>query len=167
MSRSSRRTLLKGIALTLPAAWSAPIVRSVVLPAHAQTSGIENGIFTFQEVTARRGPLNWLVPSAYAGSCAPVVGCATLEDGVLTIFAAYDQCCCYHGSGDLDGGPISVASADTSCTDCGPYSAKVIGLKGAVGTRTLRLLIDGNQADFVEVGTGNCDCARVGQLIVP
>lgn len=39
MSRRSRRRLLKGLALTLPAAWSRPIVESVVLPAHAQTSG--------------------------------------------------------------------------------------------------------------------------------
>ncbi|HSH40935.1 MAG TPA: hypothetical protein VK973_02290 [Arenicellales bacterium] len=38
MTRRSRRRLLKGLALTLPAAWSRPIVESVVLPAHAQTS---------------------------------------------------------------------------------------------------------------------------------
>lgn len=106
MARSTRRKLLKGIAFSLPAAWVAPVVQTVVLPAHAQTSGSENGRFTFTElVQMRRGPLNWLVPTASAGSCAPVVGCATLEDGVLTIFVAYDPCCCYHGSGNLDGGP--------------------------------------------------------------
>lgn len=38
MTQKSRRTLLKGLAVTLPAAWSRPIVESVVLPAHAQTS---------------------------------------------------------------------------------------------------------------------------------
>lgn len=38
MSQESRRTLLKGLALTLPAAWTTPVVQSVVLPAHAQTS---------------------------------------------------------------------------------------------------------------------------------
>ena len=39
MTCKSRRTALKGLALTLPAAWAAPVVKSVVLPAHAQTSG--------------------------------------------------------------------------------------------------------------------------------
>lgn len=38
MTQKSRRVLLKGLAATLPAAWSRPIVESVVLPAHAQTS---------------------------------------------------------------------------------------------------------------------------------
>lgn len=38
MTQKSRRILLKGLAVTLPAAWSRPIVESVVLPAHAQTS---------------------------------------------------------------------------------------------------------------------------------
>ncbi|MDZ7842412.1 MAG: hypothetical protein U5R46_16560 [Gammaproteobacteria bacterium] len=33
-----RRTLLKGIGLSLPAVWGTPVVQSVVLPAHAQTS---------------------------------------------------------------------------------------------------------------------------------
>lgn len=36
--RRSRRMLLKGLAVTLPAAWSRPVVEAVVLPAHAQTS---------------------------------------------------------------------------------------------------------------------------------
>lgn len=38
MSQESRRSLLKGLALTLPVAWTTPVVESIVLPAHAQTS---------------------------------------------------------------------------------------------------------------------------------
>lgn len=38
MSQESRRKLLKGLAVTLPAAWTTPMVESIVLPAHAQTS---------------------------------------------------------------------------------------------------------------------------------
>lgn len=38
MNRDNRRTLLKGVAITLPAAWAPPVVNSIVLPAHAQTS---------------------------------------------------------------------------------------------------------------------------------
>lgn len=36
-----RRMILKGLAVTLPTAWTAPLVKSVVLPAHAQTSQCE------------------------------------------------------------------------------------------------------------------------------
>lgn len=39
MSKTNRRRMLKGLALSVPAAWTAPLVKSVVLPAHAQTSG--------------------------------------------------------------------------------------------------------------------------------
>jgi hypothetical protein len=38
LSQESRRKLLKGLALALPAAWTTPVVESIVLPAHAQTS---------------------------------------------------------------------------------------------------------------------------------
>lgn len=38
MSRNARRRLLQGLAIALPAAWTRPIVESVILPAHAQTS---------------------------------------------------------------------------------------------------------------------------------
>lgn len=48
--RHSRRTLLKGLAVTLPVAWSRPVVEAVVLPAHAQTSPMscsaEEGCYT-------------------------------------------------------------------------------------------------------------------------
>lgn len=38
MTEKSRRRLLQGLAITLPAAWTRPVVESVVLPAHAQAS---------------------------------------------------------------------------------------------------------------------------------
>jgi hypothetical protein len=38
VSKESRRKLLKGLAVTLPAAWTTPLVESIVLPAHAETS---------------------------------------------------------------------------------------------------------------------------------
>lgn len=38
MTKQSRRNLLKGLAVSAPAAWSTPLVTSVILPAHAQTS---------------------------------------------------------------------------------------------------------------------------------
>lgn len=38
MTTKSRRRVLKGLGLALPAAWARPVVETVVLPAHAQTS---------------------------------------------------------------------------------------------------------------------------------
>ena len=35
MTEKSRRTVLKGLAITMPAVWATPIVESVILPAHA------------------------------------------------------------------------------------------------------------------------------------
>jgi hypothetical protein len=166
MSRSSRRKLLKGIALSLPAAWSAPVVQSVILPAHAQTSGDESesqpedGRFAFGfSSPLTRNLLNWFVPTAHATShCAPQVGCATLQDGVLTIFVAHDECCCYNGSGNLDGGSIPLTTGDGYCGGCGPYTAELVELTGVQGARTLRLSIDGQTVDFAEEAAGDCAC---------
>jgi len=38
MSRPGRRKLLKGVATIVPAVWATPIIKTVILPAHAQTS---------------------------------------------------------------------------------------------------------------------------------
>ena len=38
MSQESRRIVLKGLAISLPATWATPLVESVILPAHAGTS---------------------------------------------------------------------------------------------------------------------------------
>ena len=38
MNKKHRRTVIRGLAISLPATWAAPIVSSVVLPAHAEIS---------------------------------------------------------------------------------------------------------------------------------
>ena len=38
MTKMHRRNALKGLVFTVPTAWSAPLVKSVVLPVHAQTT---------------------------------------------------------------------------------------------------------------------------------
>lgn len=158
-----------GTAAAVPSVWTRPVVQSVLLPAHAQTSADdsdgqsdrppEDGNFSGR-VMVNGGLLRWLVPAAHADvDCTPQIGCATLQDGTLTIFVAYDQCCCYNGSGDLDGGSISLASADTAqCSDCGPYSAEFVELIGSPGSRTLKLSID-EQLFVMTETANNCDCA--------
>jgi hypothetical protein len=99
--------------------------------------------------------------TAYAGpSCDPQVGCATLRDGALAIFVAYDQCCCYNGSGNLDDGVISLNSADSGCSGCGPYRAKFVEVTGSLGSRTLKLSIDGKTVRFAET-SDPCSCATL------
>ncbi|MFZ0486607.1 MAG: hypothetical protein WAL83_06380, partial [Arenicellales bacterium] len=38
--KTSRRRALAGLVATVPAAWAAPIIKTVVLPAHAQLSSV-------------------------------------------------------------------------------------------------------------------------------
>lgn len=94
-TNQSRRTLLKSIAAgggavvagkTLPDTWKKPVIDSVMLPAHAQTSGEDfSGLYSTQNAFLR--PVNrtgsgspvrvakglgerlvgWLVPAAHAG----------------------------------------------------------------------------------------------------
>jgi hypothetical protein len=40
LTKESRRNVLKGLAVTVPAVWATPIVESVILPAHAGGSFI-------------------------------------------------------------------------------------------------------------------------------
>jgi hypothetical protein len=40
MNKNSRRKVLKALAVGAPAVWAKPAVNSVVLPAHAETSGL-------------------------------------------------------------------------------------------------------------------------------
>ena len=39
MAEKSRRKLIKGLGISIPTVWAAPIIEAVVLPAHAQTTG--------------------------------------------------------------------------------------------------------------------------------
>lgn len=100
-----------GVAASLPARWTQPIVQSVMLPAHAQTSpgDIEDGDFFADlsemevrgeridhlgnfgtAVASRGGWLDWLVPTAHAGgsslgSCLPCGACARIQNGGVTV----------------------------------------------------------------------------------
>jgi len=69
----TRRKLLKGLAVTIPAAWTRPIVESVVLPAHAVTTGS-----TYFSAAASRERTN-------AGEIGPIWICAVLVDNSLDV----------------------------------------------------------------------------------
>jgi hypothetical protein len=98
MSDKSRRKLLKSIAAgsgaviagkSLPESWSKPVVDSVILPAHAQTSQAPLGYSTnqFSVASIEPGLQELLIPTAHAGFGIP--------DGILVVvfepnLSAYD-----------------------------------------------------------------------------
>ena len=107
MSDKSRRKLLKSIAAgsgaivagkSLPESWSRPVVDSVMLPAHAQTSfmPVFGGTSLIPMVDADDSILDNLVPTAHAG---PIIipmssdrGCATLlANGDLEIYTQFES----------------------------------------------------------------------------
>lgn len=61
MTNRLRRTTLKGLTVTLPVAWASPIVASVVLPAHAQTSGCyaPAGCYPYGRGDVQAGVFHW------------------------------------------------------------------------------------------------------------
>jgi hypothetical protein len=97
---NARRNLLKGIAAgsgavitgkSLPESWSRPVIDSVMLPAHAQTSGPDS--FTGQGMEqASITPdsrfvklMNGLVEDAHAVSALEALGICIKSDGVGTV----------------------------------------------------------------------------------
>lgn len=96
MIRDTRRTLLKGLAVTLPAAWTRPVVESVILPAHAQTSpsgcSAEAGCYN-QTIQTPEGEIN--VSFSWPGGGGPSEGdlilgedCEGLDLGPVTVVVA-------------------------------------------------------------------------------
>lgn len=70
--RTTLKTLLAGGGVlslaALPSRWAKPVVDSVMLPAHAQTSpGGANGFAVEVDVSDASDWLDWLVPKAHAG----------------------------------------------------------------------------------------------------
>lgn len=57
--KQDRRRILKGLAVTLPAVWTAPMVKSVVLPAHAQTSQCAAAAGCYNEAGAQPFSFYW------------------------------------------------------------------------------------------------------------
>lgn len=107
-SIESRRNLIKSIAVgsgaiitgnSVPESWSRPVVNSVLLPAHAQTSGLiysstslQTAAFDPQGNSMFAGVIEGLVPAAYAGVFNPDPnprGCATIVGSDVDLFMQF------------------------------------------------------------------------------
>jgi len=193
-SQAGRRGLLKrlvaggtaGAALALPAAWTRPVVQSVVLPAHAQTSPGEEGDFflesppngalsfrsTDTEVLAEgRGLLEWLIPSARAGAeqqppdCGLCGLCGRLRDGRLALFVVgtpfsfeSSQLDCFQGEGRV-GDDIDFSAVNGEESVCPPpLPLRFVGVEGETPNRRVVISFDGGEFDLVEDTARRCVC---------
>ena len=165
-SNESPRKLLKSIAAgsgaivagkSLPEKWSRPVVDSVLLPAHAQTSPTPpadtppaiNGVFTnFSNGTSNDFKLlDELIPTAMAQSEALDI-CINVENGIAEIFIPW-QGTFWSGSAAL---PItSPLSLTPDSSNCEFDTLSVTAIPNADGTE-----ISGVQSG-TQSGVGSCD----------
>ncbi|HSH41483.1 MAG TPA: hypothetical protein VK973_05085 [Arenicellales bacterium] len=170
-----------GGAAVLPSRWLRPVVESVLLPAHAQTSGPEDGDFfielggddTFGIVSTRisgRGPsprpwwLAWMIAPAQAleVQCSLCGICARLRNGKVTVTVvryqtATDDVFCYEGEAPVGGTVVFNDHPEASgCTTPGPMD--VVSVDGVAPARTLVLRSNGEEAAFYEDPSRTCAC---------
>ena len=143
MNKESRRKLLKGLALGVPAVWAKPIVDSVLLPAHAQTSSTCPSQFTIPgESLTCASPLQtatsiryWIDDSS-TSLCPMLMSCQTVDTscvqpvGIANSFIISVRQ--FQGTINIafaDGGNNLVANA---AVYCGPTIPAFFGVPGAI-----------------------------------
>ena len=123
--------------------WTKPVVESVLLPAHAQTSQIDpNGRFagstsaSSAALTPESSPLDSLVKSAYAqGSSIPGDLCINIENEVVDVSAVINGYSPWQGTGDLDT-VISLLPDGKSKNECVVENVKLdVKVKGVEPNR--------------------------------
>lgn len=96
MTRESRRQVLKGLGLVLPVAWNRPVIETVVLPVHAQTSS--------PGCSAPVGCYNYAMGSfTWPGGTGPLTA--------LSFYLGVDDC---QGESGLQGTVVLVVAANQS-----------------------------------------------------
>jgi hypothetical protein len=110
MNKKSRRNILKGLAVTTPAVWASPVVESVVLPSHAQTSGSDNSDDICPTLTI----------SGFTVDCATLL---PLENRLWTIIDDADGC----GQFTTGDPVVTTASPGTPATNQFHVQVRVLG----------------------------------------
>jgi hypothetical protein len=148
--RSAMRKLAVGVGVlagisVLPERWTRPIIGEIVLPAHAQTSGLANGFFSSAiTVTLKNSPngkvldslagaadsvLDFLVADAHAGFNPPEYICVNLVgDSATVILGTNDSGWLYYqGVGTYSGGVVVTYGGD-------PYNVTFISRSSSLVT---------------------------------
>lgn len=157
-----------GAAAALPAAWTRPVVESVVLPAHAQTSGVPDGDFALQVSFEDTRWIDWLVPKAYAVTdCDAVSGCATLRNGTVTLSVNFVNGAvgCYSGAAAI-GDSFDLALTETedelACSNVeGSPSVSILGIQGEAPNRTIEIDMLGDRWTLTEGLEVDCGCGKL------
>lgn len=172
-----------GVTASLPATWTQPIVQSVLLPAHAQTSlgEIEDGDFfavsdlvqnvdrfggAGAEVASQSGWLDWLIPGAHAQTrppeCSFCGACARIRNGRVTLVVAGvssdEDDVCFEATGSIgETSPFQqVAGPGGACTT--PISVPIQSLEGTAPNRTLVLGAGSDILQMNEDPSRSCNC---------
>lgn len=160
-----------GIVAGLPSRWTRPVIESVMLPAHAQTSGPgepgePDGVFFASALPTDSGSiLDWFVPAAHAivaPDCEIESGCATLSDGKLTLFLGLSggkDSACFGGVGVV-GDTVALSPQNGIVQLICNKTVDIVSLEGTAPNRTLTLSNGNGERSFQET-TGDCDCDSV------
>jgi len=128
--RNALRLLLGGgvvgTAAALPTRWTKPVVEAVILPAHAQLSGLHSYVGQGSLTASSTGSvdpsrlLDLVVPQAVAGASItgqPYDVCIVITDGTADVRINLPSGCSLHGSGAVGG--ASIALTDFCAGTCG------------------------------------------------
>lgn len=149
MTKYHRRRLLKSIGIALPAAWSTPVVQSIVLPAHAQMSPPESStpgcppmtIADFEvacDTTPDPGEETPLVVEESEGGCPVLATVSAIEPQPTATLITLRRRRFYSGAStgttfasigfrDPDGGSgIIIESAIDNCDSSDPFNCETI-----------------------------------------
>lgn len=145
--------------------WTRPVIDSVILPVHAQTSSL-NGSFTAQaSVSSATGLLDYVIPQAHAGvSSFDVEICINVVNGVanVEVTVAYDWWL-YVGSAALDFNMF----LSPSRANGGNHDVVVIGsYDEATNTIIGEVLVDGAKNGYTAVPS-TATCALTPPLTPP
>lgn len=158
------------VAATIPTRWTRPVVQSVVLPAHAQTSpgDVQDGTFATRNIARSPTWLDFFIPTAKAvlpPQCGFEYGCARAQDNEIVLFLVFsgggDVACYRSGPGQL-GETVSFTHIEGKSVHdlCDIPTVKILSLEGDTPNRTL-VISDGlAEIDLVETG-GDCSCGDV------
>ena len=104
--------------------WSKPVIDSVILPAHAQTSGINGSFTATAETSTETDLLDSLVPKAHAAFTHEVKLCINVVNGVafVEVTVEFDYWL-YTGKAELD---FDITLSPTK-SGGGNYDIKVTG----------------------------------------
>ncbi len=137
---SGRRDTLKGIiagggtvvtAASLKGQWSTPVIDSVVLPAHAQTTA-DVGSFVASGVIADSGLIDGLVPAAVAGGCSVELCISIAANDDVTVQELVDNAVISTGSGSIAGGSFGIVVQPSGAVVTGQYNIDSDTVTGSI-----------------------------------